>query len=133
MYGLTKKQVTAIRAAQGDRCVICGEPGPQHLDHDHRTGKIRQLLCQRCNQGLGLFRDDPEFLRAAAEYVRFHTLSQRVLAVCAEIGLGPVRTIWPGRPPVGSARRPEQHGSSVRTTGRSSGSRRRKTAGEADA
>src|SRR3954453_21147369 len=50
-YGLTKRELLVLRAAQDDRCAICGESEPQHLDHDHETGHIRQLLCQRCNQG----------------------------------------------------------------------------------
>jgi hypothetical protein len=71
-HGLTKKQVAEIRAAQGNRCGICGEPEPQHLDHDHSSGRIRRLLCQRCNHGLGLFRDDPYLLHVAALYVSGH-------------------------------------------------------------
>src|SRR5690242_11803654 len=62
-YGLTRNQVAELRANQGDRCAICGEASPQPLDHDHATGTTRQLLCQRCNQGLGLLRDDPVILR----------------------------------------------------------------------
>jgi hypothetical protein len=76
-YKLTKRQLAALRDAQDDRCAICGEPSPQHLDHDHRTGCIRQLLCQRCNQGLGLLRDDPTVLRAAADYVEEHKRRQK--------------------------------------------------------
>jgi hypothetical protein len=71
-YGLTKRELLVLRAAQDDRCAICGESEPQHLDHDHETGHIRQLLCQRCNQGLGLLQDDPDVLRAAAQYVERH-------------------------------------------------------------
>jgi hypothetical protein len=71
-------------------------------------------------------------LHAAADYVRFHTLSQHVVAAFAAAGIGPVRAVRPGEPPVGSQRRPGTQRSSVRTTGRTSGSRRRKTAGEAD-
>jgi hypothetical protein len=71
-YGLTQTDVVELRAAQSDRCAICGDAGPQHLDHDHETGAVRKLLCQRCNHGLGLFRDDPALLRAAAEYVEGH-------------------------------------------------------------
>ncbi|WP_411969426.1 endonuclease domain-containing protein [Geodermatophilus sp. YIM 151500] len=53
-YKLTKNQVAEMRAAQDDQCAICRESAPQHLDHDHATGETRQLLCQRCNHGLGL-------------------------------------------------------------------------------
>jgi Recombination endonuclease VII len=76
-YKLTKSQVAGIRAAQDNRCAICGEADPEHLDHDHATGRMRQLLCQRCNQGLGLLRDDPAVLRAAADYVEEHRRRQR--------------------------------------------------------
>src|SRR5215207_4269801 len=55
-YKLTQEELTALREAQQDSCGICGNPEPEHLDHDHATGRIRKLLCQRCNQGLGLFR-----------------------------------------------------------------------------
>jgi hypothetical protein len=43
-----------------------------HIDHDHDTGKVRGLLCNRCNQGIGLLRDDPNLLIRAAEYLNAH-------------------------------------------------------------
>jgi hypothetical protein len=129
-YKLTKTQVADIRTAQNDRCAICGETDPQHLDHDHETGRIRQLLCQRCNQGLGQFRDDPLLLQLAASYVEAHR-SQFLLEKLAQ-----TRVISPDAadgdtPPVGSARDPERPRGD-RLTGRTSGSRRRKPVGEAD-
>src|SRR3954454_18009931 len=71
-YKLTQNEIVDLRTAQDNRCVICGAVDPQHLGHDHRTGVTRQLLCQPCNQGLGLLRDDPAVLRAAADYVERH-------------------------------------------------------------
>jgi hypothetical protein len=79
-YKLTRNEVAELRIAQNDRCAICGESDPQHLDHDHKTGGTRQLLCQRCNHGLGLFRDNPELLHAAAYYAALHTARQQVAA-----------------------------------------------------
>jgi hypothetical protein len=71
-YGITKRELSGLRAAQDDRCGICGDAHPEHLDHDHSTGRVRRLLCQRCNNGLGLFRDDPYLLQVAALYVEGH-------------------------------------------------------------
>ncbi|TFV70159.1 endonuclease [Blastococcus sp. CT_GayMR20] len=131
-YGITAAEADHMLRNQGGMCAICRVAPAAHVDHDHATGAVRALLCFNCNGGLGQFKDDPDVLRAAAEYVQFHTLSQRVIAVAAAAGLGSVRTIRPGEPPVGSQRRPGTHGTSARTTGRSSGSRRREQAGEAD-
>jgi hypothetical protein len=50
-------------------CVICGDTGPLVVDHDHKTGAIRGLLCNHCNRGLGHFRDNPELLEFARMYL----------------------------------------------------------------
>ena len=118
--------------AQDGVCAICKSAPAVHVDHDHATGAVRALLCFNCNGGLGQFKDDPGVLRAAAEYVHFHTLSQHVVAAAAAAGLGTVRPVRLGNPPVGSDRRPGGHGTTARSTGRNSRSRRREQAGEAD-
>ncbi len=71
-YGISIDEFEALLAAQGDRCAICGGPenGRQwHVDHHHGSGRVRGVLCDNCNRGLGHFGDDPERLRAAAAYV----------------------------------------------------------------
>ncbi|MEV4482794.1 endonuclease VII domain-containing protein [Micromonospora coxensis] len=67
-----------LPAEQGGVCAICGGEDPQHLDHDHRTGWVRGILCFNCNGGLGQFRDSPTRLARAITYLR-GTTWQRVL------------------------------------------------------
>jgi len=71
-YGITEGGLADLRERQLDRCALCGDAAPGHLDHDHATGRGRALLCQRCNHGLGLFRERTELLRAAADYLEAH-------------------------------------------------------------
>lgn len=58
--------------AQGGMCAVCVQPlsiSKSHVDHDHGTGGVRGILCFNCNGGLGQFKDDPERLRRAAQYL----------------------------------------------------------------
>jgi hypothetical protein len=55
--------------ASTKECVICGSEETLVVDHDHKTGKVRGMLCNHCNRGLGHFRDDPTLLEFAAQYL----------------------------------------------------------------
>lgn len=68
-YGLSPAEFAALAEQQGDKCAICGDEVPLHVDHDHETGVVRGLLCTRCNPGLGFFRDDVGLLRRAIRYL----------------------------------------------------------------
>ncbi len=71
-YGIGYDQFEKMLAAQNGRCAICRSlPKVKFLsvDHCHKTGTVRGLLCDDCNRGLGLFRDIPARMRAAAKYI----------------------------------------------------------------
>jgi len=74
LYGITQADYDRLLALQYGRCAICGttKPGTRgtwRVDHDHETGQVRGLLCDRCNLGIGYMQDDPDILIAAARYV----------------------------------------------------------------
>jgi len=81
-YGITLDKYHEILEDQGGVCAICGQPETQKskegkvlalaVDHNHKTNKIRQLLCGKCNKAIGLFKDDPEILQKATEYLKKH-------------------------------------------------------------
>src|SRR4051794_3974714 len=75
-YGISAVEADLMLEAQGGMCAICGSAPAAHVDHDHETGAVRQLLCFNCNGGLGQFKDDPAALRAAADYVERHRARQ---------------------------------------------------------
>jgi hypothetical protein len=69
-YGLTLEDWEFILRDQTGRCEICSEPMVRpHIDHCHETGSVRGMLCDHCNRGLGGFRDNPEYLASAVEFL----------------------------------------------------------------
>ena len=76
-YGITMEQFYELKRKQDGVCAICGRVAPGthennkelHVDHDHRTGHIRGLLCHTCNKGLGLLGDTLEQLKKALTYL----------------------------------------------------------------
>ncbi len=84
-YGLSEEQYNQMLADQANRCAICQQPPPEalasgrrqglnslHIDHCHRTGRVRQLLCHHCNKGIGHMKDDVNRLLAAVSYLLRH-------------------------------------------------------------
>jgi hypothetical protein len=74
-YGITDVEYEKILEGQGRVCKICGSDNPGRgkyfcVDHCHKTGKVRGLLCDNCNKGLGHFKDNISFLERAMTYVR---------------------------------------------------------------
>lgn len=80
-YGLSPSELTALQTRQGSRCAICGLkesvstsptglPSQLAIDHDHRDGSVRGLLCGTCNRGIGALRDDPVIIGSALAYLR---------------------------------------------------------------
>lgn len=75
-YGITEAEFNVMFSGQDGRCAICGTAeynsrGPQ-IDHDHGSGKVRAILCNACNGGLGLFKDNIAIMEAAISYLRKH-------------------------------------------------------------
>lgn len=73
-YGINLKQYSSLSQKQNGKCAICGIKPASALsvDHDHKKGHIRSLLCGNCNRGLGVFFDKPRLLRKAANYLEQH-------------------------------------------------------------
>lgn len=74
LFGITLREYDAMLASQNDRCRLCNRhksefPKNLQVDHNHKTGKIRGLLCGQCNRGIGLLGDSREILLKAADYV----------------------------------------------------------------
>lgn len=67
--GITVDQYTALMGAQGGMCGTCKRRPATDLDHCHRTGKFRGLVCAACNRILGTVDDDATLLRLLADYV----------------------------------------------------------------
>lgn len=75
VYGISESDYEKILAAQDGGCRICGSVELEKkkkvlsIDHDHKTGKVRGILCNKCNQGLGMFKDSSSLLTSAIDYL----------------------------------------------------------------
>lgn len=80
-HGITVEEYETMLSSQGGVCAICNGPprgrwNRYAVDHDHKTGKVRGLLCSTCNQALGLFRDDMQILQKAKNYLSVHATDE---------------------------------------------------------
>jgi len=70
VYGLSLDEYNHMLINQDSSCAICSRHDIQlYVDHCHSSGKVRGLLCQHCNSGIGFLKDDPEIIRAALQYL----------------------------------------------------------------
>ena len=78
LYGITLNEYNQMLLNQNNQCAICNatDPGGKHgkfmVDHCHSTGKVRGLLCKRCNIALGEVRDNPYILQSMIKYLKEH-------------------------------------------------------------
>lgn len=73
-YGIVKSQFLQLAADQDGKCAICQTPEDLLekgfvVDHDHKTGAVRGLLCHHCNSGIGMLRDNISTLQSAIQYL----------------------------------------------------------------
>jgi Recombination endonuclease VII len=77
-YGISEEKFEVMWRDQEGLCLLCEDflipfgKGGCVIDHDHETGKVRGILCNQCNLGLGLFRENAETCERAASYLRKH-------------------------------------------------------------
>lgn len=74
IYGISPEEYENILLKQNGKCAICKSDKSEfhnglHIDHNHNTGKIRGLLCLKCNSAIGKFKDSIEILQEAIKYL----------------------------------------------------------------
>jgi hypothetical protein len=71
-YGITYEEAEELKRQQDYKCGVCGLVKPLHVDHCHKTNKVRGMLCGTCNRGLGCAYDNPEILRSMINWLEVH-------------------------------------------------------------
>jgi Recombination endonuclease VII len=75
-YGISIEDFDRMEAQQGKCCALCGGPpngkGRLHVDHCHATGKVRALLCYKCNTAIGMLNEDPTLVAKLERYLNEH-------------------------------------------------------------
>ena len=71
-YGLTLDEYEALKAAHAGKCAICGKEADLDVDHDHKSGKVRGLLCTKCNIRVGWIETEKGWRMPYLDYIRKH-------------------------------------------------------------
>ena len=89
-YGLSLDDYDKMYTAQEGVCAICSQAGKRSLcvDHCHTTGKVRALLCDSCNRGIGMLKEDTSVLQAAIAYLNRHKEIDDLQGQQSEVGSG---------------------------------------------
>lgn len=84
-YGITTQDYLNMVISQDNKCAICNSPetirqnnkvNELAIDHDHKTNKVRGLLCGSCNRGIGLFKENTNLLKLAITYLEKYNVHQ---------------------------------------------------------
>lgn len=77
-YNITLNKLNEMKEIQNHKCAICGTSNPKgkglHVDHDHITGVVRELLCGNCNTSIGKLKYDLDILKSAIKYIEKHNI-----------------------------------------------------------
>jgi len=96
-YGLSFDQLDALTESQGNRCAICGTPPTKRaldVDHDHQSGVVRALLCNRCNRLVALIESESNLAERAIEYLATHASKiSSATKIIRDCGEEPIRTV----------------------------------------
>lgn len=76
-WSLSLEEYEALFKKQKNLCAICKEKEVIKnrrlaVDHCHKNGRVRELLCRRCNMGIGIFQDNQELFKKAINYLKKH-------------------------------------------------------------
>ena len=86
LYGITLEDYNLLLKNQNYGCAICDKKVESklknlHIDHDHRTGKVRGLLCIQCNVTLGMLQDDPILVKKVLQYLEYNASKNTQLEI----------------------------------------------------
>lgn len=87
LYGVSREDYERLLKSQRGRCLVCLRKFKRtpHVDHDHKTKKVRGLLCSLCNPAMGMFRDKPDALLRAVRYLVGKARAKQIMGTLEEL------------------------------------------------